>query len=142
MRRLCYSPTERVLRNLRWSRSALASVRAPDSRDLRLSVPALAPVRSGDAGRVARTPFGLLPSLPLGTPFRPARTCRWAGGNPGNLLRGAVGCRITLGLRACGGQQRSSPQARPHPSPLPEGEGTSSACQWSITLTVRPRVPL
>src|SRR6266542_2111749 len=35
-------------------------------------VAALASVRSGAAGRVARTPFGLLPSRPLGTPFTTA----------------------------------------------------------------------
>src|SRR6266542_3135508 len=37
--------------------------------------------------------------------------------------------------------QRRLPLARPHPSPLPEGEGTRSACQRSITLTVRPWMP-
>src|SRR5207247_3355787 len=58
--------------------------------NLRVRVPALASVRSGAAGRVARTPFGLLPALPLGIPFVSAQPCRWAGGKPGNLLRGGA----------------------------------------------------
>ncbi len=84
------------------------------SGKLRSGGAALASVRSGAAGRVARTPFGLLPPLPLGTPFAEALPCRWAGGHPGNLLRGADGCRITRGMHACGGQQ---PVASSSPSP-------------------------
>ncbi len=110
--------------------SALASVRAHDLENLRDSRSALAPVRSGAAGRVARTPFGLLPALSLGIPFVEARRCRWAGGKPGNLLRGGAAvdstrcCTLVAGaITRTQPNSRSSPLARPHPSPLPEGEG-------------------
>ncbi len=101
-------------------------------------VAALASVRSGAAGRVARTPFGLLPALPLGIPFAATRPCRWAGGQPGNLLRGGAAVASRAAWMLVASSSRLSPLARPHPSPLPEGEGTSSACQRSIMLTVRP----
>src|SRR6266536_2805582 len=83
--------------NLRWSRAALASV------------------RSGAAGRVARTPFGLLPSLPLGIAFRTAPLCRWAGGHPGSDCKrdaplAGTACSLSLWERA---RVRASLRRRP-----------------------------
>ena len=115
---------------------------------MRLSVPALASVRAVHLWKIcvravprslqsARAPLVASPGRPSGCSLRSRsaypswRRLRTAGQEGSQGTCSVVG-RLLL-LRAAwmlvASSSRLSPLARPHPSPLPEGEGTSSVCQ-------------